>query len=74
MNADRTRNVFDDLLAQVLETEAELIAYLIVHDTRDVYAARLSQRLEPMSPTLMPMRNSMRLSTGTSVLRSDMAR
>jgi hypothetical protein len=46
VNADRVRDVLDRLLAHVLETEGKLIAYLVVHYSRDAYAAWLGQRLE----------------------------
>ena len=47
MDADRTRNVLDGLLAHVLEAEAELVADLIVHDARNHDAAGIGERLQP---------------------------
>jgi hypothetical protein len=38
-------NVFDGLLAHVIETKTELIAHLIVHDARNHDAAGIGQRL-----------------------------
>src|SRR5262245_47340973 len=47
VHADRTWNVFDDLLPHVLETETEFVAHLIVHNARNHDPSRVSQRLEP---------------------------
>ena len=47
MDADRTRNVLDSLLAHVLEAKAELIAHLIVHDARNHDAAGIGERFKP---------------------------
>src|SRR5262249_28005854 len=47
VHVDRTRNVFDDLLTHVLETKAELVAHLIVHNTRNHDPSRISESLEP---------------------------
>src|SRR5262245_23531111 len=47
VHVDWTRNVFDDLLTHVLETETELVAHLIVHNTRNHDPSRISQSLEP---------------------------
>ena len=90
VNTDWPRDVFDRLLTHVIETKTKLIAHLIVHDARNHDAAGIGQRLQPrrhidaitemsspsimMSPTLMPMRNSMRLSAGTLALRSTIPR
>src|ERR1035437_428398 len=46
MNADRTYYVLDRLLSHVLETKAELIAYLIVHDAGNHDPAGVGQRLQ----------------------------
>jgi hypothetical protein len=47
VNADRTRDVLYGLLAHVLETEAKLVAHLIVHDARNHDAAGMGQCLQP---------------------------
>ena len=47
MNANRPRNILDGLLAHVLETEAELVAYLIVDIARNADATRLGERFQP---------------------------
>ena len=47
VDADRTRNVLDHLLAHVLETEAELIAYLVVDVARHKDATWFGKRLQP---------------------------
>ena len=47
MNADRPRYVLDSLLAHILETEAELVAHLIVNVARNVDSTRIGERLQP---------------------------
>ena len=47
VNPDRSRNVFDGLLAHVLEAEAQLVSHLVVDIARNQNAARLSERLQP---------------------------
>ena len=47
MDADRTRNVLDGLLAHVLEAEAQLVAHLIVHDARNHDPAGIGERFQP---------------------------
>src|SRR5262245_53400262 len=47
VHVDRTRNVFDDLLTHVLETETEFVAHLIVHDARNHDPAWVSESLKP---------------------------
>jgi hypothetical protein len=47
VHGDRTRNVLDDLFAHVLETEAELVAHLVVNNARNHDPARISESLEP---------------------------
>jgi hypothetical protein len=46
VDTDWPRNVFDRLLAHVIETKTELIAHLIVHETRNHDAAGIGQRLQ----------------------------
>src|SRR5262245_8792725 len=47
VHVDRARNVFDDLLTHVLETETEFVAHLIVHNARNHDPSRISQSLKP---------------------------
>src|SRR2546423_6679296 len=47
MDADRSRNVLDRLLAHILESKAELVANLIVNVARDANSPRLGKRFEP---------------------------
>ena len=47
VDADRTRDVLDGLLAHVLEAKTELIAHLIVHDARNQDPAGIGQRFQP---------------------------
>src|SRR5450631_63124 len=47
MDADRSGNVLDRLLAQIFETEAELIAHLIMDDARNHDSAGFGERLQP---------------------------
>src|SRR5215831_16536629 len=47
MDADRPGDILDGLLPHVLEPEAELVAYLIMHDARHHDPAGIRQRLEP---------------------------
>ncbi|MGB5185065.1 MAG: hypothetical protein WBO12_23165 [Xanthobacteraceae bacterium] len=47
MDADRTRDVLDDLFAHILKAKTELIAHLIVHDARNHYPSGIGQRLQP---------------------------
>src|SRR5215472_4922990 len=44
--ADRPRDIFDLLLAPVVEGETKLVAHLITHDAADTDSARVRQRLE----------------------------
>jgi hypothetical protein len=47
VDTDWPRDVFDRLLAHVIETKTELIAHLIVHDARNHDAPGIGQRLQP---------------------------
>src|SRR4029453_6921963 len=47
MDANRTSDVFDRLLAHVIEAKTELIAHLIVHNARNHNATGIGKRLQP---------------------------
>src|SRR5476649_1301081 len=47
MDADRSGNIFDRLLAQIFETEAELVAHLIMNDARNHDSTGIGERLQP---------------------------
>jgi hypothetical protein len=82
-------NVFDLLLAHVIEGEIELFTHLLMHDAADAGPARVGERFQTRrdvdpspkmsrpsritSPRLVPMRNSIRFSFGSWALRSAIA-
>ena len=47
MNANWPSDVLDCMFAHVLETEAELVAHLVVYDARHQDAARIGQGFQP---------------------------
>ena len=47
MHTDWTGNVLDELLAHVLEAEAQLVAHLLVHDARNHDPAGIGEGLQP---------------------------
>src|SRR4029453_3348653 len=47
VDTNRPRNVLENLLANVLEAEAELVAHLIVNVARNADSTRLGKRLQP---------------------------
>ena len=47
MDPDWTRDVLDGLLAEILEAEAQLVAYLIVDIARNQDAARVGECFQP---------------------------
>src|SRR6516162_3871215 len=85
VHAHRSGNVLERLVAQILEGEIKLTRGILLHARGDTDAAGLGQCFEPCSdvhpvspsstttsPTLMPIRNSMRLSVFIAALRSAM--
>src|SRR5262245_19932887 len=47
IDAYRPGDVFDALLAEIVESKAQPVAYLLVHRARDQYRSRLGQGFEP---------------------------
>ena len=89
INTDGPGDVLQRLLAHVFEGEVEARRRILLDAGRYANPTRLGQAfeaggdidaitedvavLDDMSPTLIPMRNSMRLSAATPVLRSAIA-
>ena len=85
----RAGDVLDLLLAQILKGKGQPVAYVVVNRIGDEHPAGIGQgfdargdvdavaievvALDDHVAELMPMRNSMRLSAGTPVLRSGIA-
>jgi len=79
VGSHRPLDVLQLLLAQIAEGEVELARGVLAYPRRNANATGLGQAFEPggdvdpspkMSPTLMPIRNSMRLSAGSGALLS----
>ena len=49
VNADRTADILDMLLAEILKTDRKAVGNLIAHRRGDADAARLRQRFKPRS-------------------------